>query len=258
MNDHTTHDSSDEIPYGYCHCGCGQKTTIATRSDARRGAVKGEPRRFISHHHQKPSIAPPNPSGLCMCGCGQLTPIATESDASQHRVKGEHIRFIKGHFDKARTSLPIEVRFWRKVQVGAPDECWEWKTKTTNGYGVLNDKGRLIGAHRISYELHNGPIPEGMCVCHHCDNPPCVNPAHLFLGTDATNARDMVQKGRQSHEGRLKGEAHHAAKLSASDVIQLRAMAAQGISRRKIAGIFGITVDHTNAIIRRRCWKHIP
>lgn len=96
--------------------------------------------------------------------------------------------------------IPMVDRFWAKVQRGGPDECWLWTGSLTKsgGYGQLS-RSRALGpirANRISYELHIGPIPDGLCVLHLCDTPACVNPAHLFLGTRGDNARDMARKGR--------------------------------------------------------------
>lgn len=92
----------------------------------------------------------------------------------------------------------IHVRFWAKVDAsGGPDGCWIWTgARFPFGYGAIKIGGRPRGAHRTAWELVNGPIPEGLNVLHHCDNPPCVNPAHLFLGTLRDNALDMFAKGR--------------------------------------------------------------
>lgn len=88
---------------------------------------------------------------------------------------------------------PIADRFWAKVE--KTEGCWEWTgSKSRKGYGQFNE-GR---AHRVSWEMHNGPIPEGMFVCHHCDNPPCVRPDHLFIGDNAANMRDAFAKGRHT------------------------------------------------------------
>jgi hypothetical protein len=88
-------------------------------------------------------------------------------------------------------------RFLNKVKVGDSEECWEWQASKRSGYGAFKYSGRVMGAHVVSWELFNKEkVPVGMCVCHKCDNPPCVNPNHLFLGTKKDNAIDMVSKGR--------------------------------------------------------------
>jgi hypothetical protein len=99
---------------------------------------------------------------------------------------------------RGRAARPVADRLWEKVRRGGVDECWPWIATTTHwfGYGRLEIKGKIFAAHRISYELANGPIPDGLFVLHRCDNPPCVNPHHLFLGTQKDNIGDASAKGR--------------------------------------------------------------
>jgi hypothetical protein len=98
---------------------------------------------------------------------------------------------------------PFEQRFWEKVDRRGPDQCWLWTAALTgNGYGVIRLDTHLprVQAHRASWMLSNGPIPDGLWVLHRCDTPRCVNPAHLFLGTRADNVQDMIAKGRQNNQ----------------------------------------------------------
>lgn len=150
-------------------------------------------------------------------------------------------------------------RFWSKVAI-SPDftKCWEWQRPTVGGYGIIaigGRKGRMIYAHRFSYEIAHGEIPNEMKVLHECDNPICVNPAHLFLGTQADNMRDMNRKGRHAD---VKGEKNRFHKLTAEQVRYVRNRFATGAATRKeLAVEMGVTTFAIQCIINRKTWKHV-
>lgn len=104
----------------------------------------------------------------------------------------------KGNYKGRVSTETVEQRFNKKYLINEHTDCWEWTRSTNNvGYGMFRyRKGLMRTAHRVSYEMHKGPIPDGMIVCHTCDNPKCVNPDHLWLGTRRDNYNDMVAKGR--------------------------------------------------------------
>jgi len=153
----------------------------------------------------------------------------------------------------------LEERFWGKVDVGNKDECWDWKASTrTDGYGQLQ-RGRrgdgVLSAHRASWIIHYGEIPEhdsyhGMCVCHTCDNKLCVNPAHLFLGTNEDNMKDKVKKGIQ-----MRGSKVPQSKLSEEDVIEIREIKQSiGLSQQCLAKMFGVSNGTISMIINNKRW----
>lgn len=147
-------------------------------------------------------------------------------------------------------------RFWGKVQTGQLDECWPWRGARygTTPYGSIRYQGRAQGAHRVSYQINIGPIPEGYDVLHRCDNPSCVNPAHLWLGTHAENMRDMKLKGRAVA---VRGEAQPKSKLTEDDVRTIRQLLKEGISHRNIAERFGVRNPTISYIKHGKRWGHI-
>lgn len=151
-------------------------------------------------------------------------------------------------------SGPLEDRFWRFVK--KTRKCWLWTGATHEfGYGLLGKPGRSgnLRAHRVSWELHFGKIPKGRFVLHHCDNPGCVRPNHLFLGTHADNMRDMKQKGRAGQ----RGEKHTRTKLTAQDVRTIRRRIAAGEMQRTLAAEYGISETTVSGIKHRGVWSHI-
>jgi hypothetical protein len=144
--------------------------------------------------------------------------------------------------------------FWDRVDKGAPNGCWIWQgVCTTFGHGRLEWNGRPHKAHRIAYELTYGAIPPGMFVCHTCDVPACVNPAHLFLGTNEDNMADAASKGRTA-----KGERMGGSKLTADQVRSIRKLrAAGGRTRLSIAQQFGVSEATVKSILSGRTWRHV-
>ena len=141
----------------------------------------------------------------------------------------------------------VEERFWSKVKKGA--ECWEWTgavNKRNKGYGRLDINGKQVRAHRLSYEIHYGPIPKGMEVCHICDNPPCVRPSHLFIGTHKDNMIDAGAKGSLSH--------HTPIKLTET---QVRAILKDTRILKEIAKDYSVTPSLVSKIKRGVVWKHV-
>lgn len=155
--------------------------------------------------------------------------------------------------------MRVESRFWPKVMMALDwESCWTWKgAKRRSGsdtYGGFKLKSYLSArAHRVAYALYHGRSPGPLLVCHHCDNPECVNPVHLFLGTVQDNSDDMVRKGRHRMPP-AKGEQNGAAKLSAADVEAIRAKITGGLTNVKIAAQYGVTHSMISRIRRGRAW----
>ena len=147
------------------------------------------------------------------------------------------------------------VRWVRFVQVGEAHECWPWTGSKPDGrYGHFSVGAKAIKAHRWIYALLNGPIPDDLIVRHKCDNPQCVNPAHLELGTTADNMRDKHDRGRAANR---QGEKHPLARLNEASVRELRRLASLGHTHGSLASQFGIARQTVGNIVRGRNWSHI-
>lgn len=142
--------------------------------------------------------------------------------------------------------------FWEGVEKRSLNDCWEWTWPiATTGYGVFIFRKNQIMAHRFSWLIHYGCLPKfspytKSSVCHKCDNRACVNPRHLFLGTQKNNLVDMVRKGRGSNQ-----------KLTEREVRRIRYLKNTGIPEKKIAETFSISLPHIYSIVNRRTWKHV-
>lgn len=143
------------------------------------------------------------------------------------------------------------ARFWSGVKIGAADDCWPWtRTRTPQGYGAFKHQGQGYRSHRFAWILTYGAIPEDLQVCHHCDNPPCCNPKHLFLGTQVDNMADMERKGRAvRHPGSING----SSKLTEPQVAEI--LEAAG-SQQSIADRYGVSQGLISQIKRGVAWKH--
>jgi hypothetical protein len=142
---------------------------------------------------------------------------------------------------------PLADRFWEKVDVRGPDECWEWTAgRFATGYGQFaNRPGPPVYAHRTAWQLVNGPVPDGQQVLHHCDNPPCCNARHLFLGSNADNREDQTLKGRAAKE------------LTAADVHEIRRLLADPLmtTRTAIGERFGVSRATVYHIATGKTWR---
>lgn len=148
--------------------------------------------------------------------------------------------------------------FHEKYIVNEKTGCWDWvRAKDTKGYGHMKVRGFHFIASRLSFLIHNGYLPDDLMVCHSCDNPGCVNPGHLWLGTAKGNMQDMISKGRQRWVSR-RGEENPRAVLSESQAREVIELIAAGLNNRAIAKRYGVTHASISNIRRGKTWRELP
>ena len=141
----------------------------------------------------------------------------------------------------------LRDRFWDRVDVRSDDECWEWQgARDKAGYGWTTVDGKTMQTHRRALELVNGSIPRGKLALHHCDNPPCVNPNHLYAGSSRANARDRDKRNRNGR-----------ARLNRVSVRRIRAAVEGGQTHQKAADAFGVSRATITRIVNRQSWRHV-
>lgn len=181
-------------------------------------------------------------------GCGFVFRV------EQHRANTAHYCSRKCYYSGRYAD--VEARLMKRV-LKAPNGCWEWQGPRRGGkfpYGVIGGGNRSQNAHRVAFRLFKGAIPDGMDVCHHCDNPPCVNPDHLFLGTRRENLEDMVRKGR-SLKGKRSNRGVASRVLTDEQVIAIRA---DTRSNRAIARDYSVTSSSIFCVKHRITYSYIP
>lgn len=159
---------------------------------------------------------------------------------------------------RERAKKPLSDRFWSKVdRSGGPDACWPWTgTRGVRGYGqITHGKNGRYRAHRLAWELHNGSPPGELLVCHSCDNPPCCNPAHLFLGTPAANMEDKMAKGRHRFFAPV-GEANGRSTFTPEIVRRIRSLYPAN-SQYEIAALIGCSRGAVASVLSGRTWSHL-
>lgn len=159
-------------------------------------------------------------------------------------------------WDSQRAQMrPLSERFWEHVPTGNFDSCWEWQgiRHPRDRYGLITLKRKTLRANRVSYLVCWGVDPGDLSVLHRCDNPPCVNPFHLFLGTPRDNTDDAYRKGRLAH-----GERVGTSKLTEAQVVEiLSRYRAGGVLQTTLAAEFGVTKNLINQIVHRKAWRHL-
>lgn len=183
----------------------------------------------------------------CVCDCGTKT-----VSSSRHLLSGQSSSCGCYRIERTQEKRASEAKSFESRLARTETGCLEWQgSRDRRGYGTLRSGGRDYKAHRVAYERAYGPITDGRFVCHTCDNPPCCEPAHLFLGTPKENSQDCVRKKRQSY-----GSRQYASKVNDHIVRQIRRLSGT-MTQQAIAGMFGIDQTTVSKIVCRISWAHV-
>ncbi len=147
-----------------------------------------------------------------------------------------------------------EEAFNNSISINKETDCWEWTGQLKEGYGCFSFQGKEKLVHRVMYERHKGAIPPKHNICHSCDNPKCVNPKHLWLGTQADNILDMIKKGR---DRKAFGEKNHAAKITEDDVKNIRLKYKEGMNMSSISRLLNFPYPIVLRVCKNETWKHV-
>ncbi len=226
----------DNIPCGYCQCGCGEKTKIAPRTQTSRGWVKGEPMKYIHRHATTAKLRVDfgvnQNDGLCHCECGESAPIAKGTTRELGIVRGEPLRYINGHHNMLPETYTAEDR-------GYDTPCWIWRNEASSGYGYIGRNGRFIYAHRYFYEREHGHIPEGCQLHHKCEIRNCVRLSHL-------EPLSMVDHQRL----------HTGTRLTMAKAREARRLVLVcGMQRKEVAELFGVSSDVIEIAVNGKTWR---
>jgi hypothetical protein len=183
--------------------------------------------------------------------------VVSKGLCDKHRIRlrrhGNVNSTLKYHFDT------VEEYFFSKVKITKTNSCIFWPArKLESGYGMISAKGKKRLSHRLSYEIHFGKIPKGMVICHRCDQPSCVNPRHLFIGTHKDNVYDCINKKRNVTPPIHTGKNNHHTKLTETKVIEIRKSYASGkINSYELAKKYNVTRQNIMSIVKLETWKNV-
>jgi HNH endonuclease len=236
------------VPFGHCHCGCGEVTKLCPQDSPRDKWIKGHPMRYRRGHHKRkdwasrfrklPERPVGIPDGVCWCGCGKPTKKASQSWPHLGVLKGEYHRFCKNHFPYC--DVPEYVEEMRSEVLTITTPCWIWQRAINKpGYGAVHrrEEGKSRLAHQMMYERHKGPVPEGCILDHLCRVRSCVNPDHLEPVTHKVNCRRGIQS-----------------KLTMELALEIRRRRRNGEKRTALAKEFGVSADTIYHIAKGDTW----